>query len=218
MLRRIFTLLLTLGWIQSTTAHSWIDVLYATDPNGTVTSVGYIRNYQGHIDADETYHLMDPTSTTPLCMTSQQSMTYSSMYPMLTARPGDNITALYDENGHVTVDQLPPDMQPHPGYYSWLWGSTNGTQLTTVADMLNVDNLLAGPFSFDDGKCAVGNDNRYGRKAQPCVSAFYLPKDIEPGTYNLIWAWHFPKIPPCEQNAPVEFYTSCLDIQVVDSL
>ncbi|KAK9467687.1 hypothetical protein V1512DRAFT_235591 [Lipomyces arxii] len=209
-----FTFVLLLVLPLHTDAHSWIDKLYATAPDGTVRSTGYPRSYQGHIDLLETYHLMDPLDSTPLCMASQQSPTYSAMYPMLTAMPGDNITALYDENGHITVDKLPPDGKPHPGYYAWLWGS-KGQQLTTVSDMLDVDNVLAGPFPFDDGKCSVTYN--YGRVPQPCVSEFTLSTDIMPGVYNVVWAWHFPKIPPCEPGAPIEFYTTCMDIKIISS-
>ncbi|KAK9447002.1 uncharacterized protein V1518DRAFT_422656 [Limtongia smithiae] len=198
-------------------AHPQIDVLYATDPSTSMLrSTGYIRGYEGHIDVLETYHLMDPNVTTALCMDTQQTPTYSSMYPMLTAKPGDNITATYLENGHVTADVLAPDERPHPGNYSWLWGGAPNLELTNVAQMFDVNNLLAGPFNFDDGKCAVAAGNEFGgdRVASPCVSTFYLPDDLETGIYNIVWAWHFPKIPPCTAGAPVEFYTSCADIYV----
>ncbi|KAK7202465.1 hypothetical protein BZA70DRAFT_313189 [Myxozyma melibiosi] len=201
-------------------AHSWIDILYATDPDtGTIRSTGYIRNYQGHIDLDETYHLLDPTAASAVCASNQQTATYSSEYPMLTARPGDNITAHYEENGHVTLDSLAPDYKPHPGYYAWLWTGEPGTELTTVGEMLEVDNVLAGPFTFDDGKCAVAEGNPFGagRTVQPCVATFWLPYGLVSGTYSLVWAWHFPKIPACETGATLEFYTSCLDIYVDNS-
>lgn len=138
---------------------------------------------------------------------------------MLSARPGDNITALYEENGHVTLDALAPDYRPHPGYYAWLWTGEPNTDLTTVEQMLDVDNVIAGPFTFDDGKCAVAEGNPFGvgRSKQPCVATFWLPEDLITGVYSLVWAWHFPKIPACEEGAPLEFYTSCLDIYVDNS-
>ncbi|KAK9456709.1 hypothetical protein V1511DRAFT_524245 [Dipodascopsis uninucleata] len=209
--------LILIALIASVRAHSWIDVLYATDPlDGNIISTGYIRNYQGHYDDAETYELLNPTLSTSLCKADQQTPAYSTEYPMLTARPGDNITAQYDENGHVTVDRLAPDYKPHPGHYVWLWAHEPGAQLTTVQDMLNVSNVFAGPFNFDDGRCAVSDNNIYGRTAQPCRGTFFLPDSIAPGVYNIVWAWHFPKIPACEPGAPQEFYTSCLDINIIE--
>ncbi|KAK9463260.1 uncharacterized protein V1516DRAFT_9709 [Lipomyces oligophaga] len=210
------SLVLIIAYASLIAAHSWIDVLYATDTNGTIRSTGYIRNFQGHIDADETYHLMDPYRTTALCMSSQQSAAYSDQYPMLVAGPGDNITATYLENGHVTLDMLAPDNRPHPGQYVWLWTGTPDTELSTVSDIFDENYILAGPSNFDDGKCAVAANNPFGqgRTVQPCVSQFYLPTDIDDGVYSIAWVWHFPKIPACEAGTIVEFYTSCADIKI----
>ncbi|KAK9473894.1 uncharacterized protein V1510DRAFT_412993 [Dipodascopsis tothii] len=218
MISVVLVLVLVAGW-PAALAHSWIDSLQVTADNGTVTSTGYIRSYSGHYDDLETYHLMNPNGSTPLCMESQRTANYSAEYPMLVARPGDNVTASYEENGHVTVDKLETDMKAHPGSYAWFWSPTPDTEVGDFGAVLDGSaDVVVGPCSFDDGRCAVSSDNSLGRTKSACHSYFTVPDVNVSGVYSFVWLWHFPKIPRTIAGAPLEYYSSCMDIQIdVDS-
>lgn len=202
--------------IQSTIAHSWIDIIYpASDPS----NIGYPRNYAGH-DADvdiTTYKTLVDDPSIPACGPSQRAFGYSSEYAELQIPQGTTeLVATYLENGHVTKDRLPPDDLPHPGNYSWylLPAYTSAQDVITFAD-LNASTLLSGPSDFDDGVCAVDAAGIQGRPGPiPCLSKFTIPSDLQPGVYQLVWWWDFTKLTAIDPGY-IEWYTTCMDIQVL---
>jgi hypothetical protein len=75
----------------------------------------------GHIDKFETYQTLNSDNGVALCLGTQRDPNnYTTQYPMLKAKAGDSLVANYTENGHITVDKLPPDNKAHPGNYSWV--------------------------------------------------------------------------------------------------
>ncbi|OLL24589.1 hypothetical protein NEOLI_003343 [Neolecta irregularis DAH-3] len=196
-------------------AHSWIDKLETQRGN-----VGYIRAYIGrssttNIDEAETYALPDASSySRSSCMASQQSATYSSEYPMLSAYPGDTITATYKENGHVCIE---PTRQTAPnatyaGNYQWIWTGNSKQSLNTLGQLLSTSGRTLGSHSFDDGKCCENADNSIGRTRQDCNGSFTLPAGTPPGEYPIYWIWKFVKF----GGATETYYTSCFDVQVLE--
>jgi len=86
--------------------------------------------------------------------------------------------------------------------------------LTTLGDLANAK-VLAGPLSFDDGRCAVDSANTLGRKGPiPCHGSFSIPANTATGLYQVVWVWDFPKIPKSIDPTYSDFYTSCMDIFV----
>jgi len=157
-----------------------------------------------------------------LCLNNQRNPNnYTTQFPRLQAKAGDQLVANYTENGHVTQDKLPPDNKPHPGNYSWFWtgkpftgSTTDGSQLLLFDD-LNAGNRLSGPSNFDDGRCAENDDNTLGRTGPTnCQSHFTIPAGTAPGIYALYWVWDFTKLTAVDPSY-LELYTSCMDVEVV---
>ncbi|GAO50185.1 hypothetical protein SAICODRAFT_27712 [Saitoella complicata NRRL Y-17804] len=199
--------------------HSWIDTI--TSVNNS-SNVGYPRGYMGHIDAYETYGLINQPDTASLCRVNQRDPTdYTTEYPRLSTYAGDSIVASYTENGHVTKDKLAPNGTTRPGTYNWYWtgvaygggdSATSSSQLHTLSD-LSDSTLLSGPHDFDDGKCAVDSDNSLGRDGPiPCEGTFTIPSGTAPGLYMLAWVWNFPKV---LEEGYQEIYTTCMDVEVL---
>ena len=75
----------------------------------------------GHLDRFETYKVVGNNEGVPLCAANQvDPNNYTTQYPRLKVKPGDEIVANYTENGHVTQDSCPPDYKPHAGTYTWV--------------------------------------------------------------------------------------------------
>ncbi|BFZ64731.1 hypothetical protein YB2330_005883 [Saitoella coloradoensis] len=199
--------------------HSWIDTITSVSNS---SNVGYPRGYMGHIDAYETYGLINQPDTASLCRVNQRDPTdYTTEYPRLSIYAGDAIVASYTENGHVTKDKLAPNGTTRPGTYNWYWTgvaydggdvATSSSQLHTLSD-LSDSTLLSGPHDFDDGKCAVDSDNSLGRDGPiPCEGTFTIPSGTAPGLYMLAWVWNFPKV---LDEGYQEIYTTCMDVEVL---
>jgi len=92
--------------------------------------------------------------------------------------------------------------------------------------------------NFDDGRCyQLGNaamskermaktpdpapGQQGGNMALLCETDVLLPKDISIGLYTLYWVWQWPTAPNKDQRIPNgedEYYVSCIDIDIVDSI
>jgi hypothetical protein len=159
-------------------------------------------------------------------------------YPPLTAAPGEFLSLLYAENGHVSF----PDATPR-GYRSgnvMIYGSTEPIASMDIGinDILyqwtpdgtggnQVGKLLASHF-FDDGQCyepqgptisdiREERESQYAHKSMYCQSAVQLPSDLEiSSTYSLIFVWDWPQNPN-EANEVPEIYTSCMTISVEEN-
>jgi hypothetical protein len=188
---------------------------------------GYIRNYQGHIDATASYRITQPGLTAPICAPFQQTFNqYSNpLYPQLIAAPGDYVQGIYLENGHVTLLQTP---ESKSGTVYW-FGTTVDSPSRTLADVMAWKQggnkqgvMLSSATPFDDGLCAEDNGSpiALARKAKggtgPCKSAFKIPENLKDGSiYTVYWVWDFSKhfAEPADR---VEWYTSCIDIKIQD--
>ena len=114
----------------SCTAHSWIEEMRIIAPNGTFTTDapgyprGNVRRGPG-VDPDNgMVHRLPPDGTPitvglqpsdPMCMPSQQKQTQTDGSPRLKAAPGNLVALRYQENGHVTLPNVPPGKAPHSG-------------------------------------------------------------------------------------------------------
>jgi hypothetical protein len=186
---------------------------------------GYIRNYQGHVDATSSYRIEDPTLNVPACAQFQQDPTAynNAEFPQLTALAGDFIQGTYLENGHISKKEL-PETQSGDIY----WFGTERTDLKpTLAEVMAWRNgssdgvLLAGPTNFDDGTCVEdnGTPEAIKRKAAggggPCKSTFKLPENLQPASvYTVFWVWDFSLHFGPQKVGHTEWYTSCVDIKI----
>ncbi|KAF8540471.1 hypothetical protein BDD12DRAFT_980301 [Trichophaea hybrida] len=221
-------LCLALATLTSVHAHSWIDdlTIIGGPNNGTK---GFIRNFQGHIDALASYRITDPTFNVPACAPFQQQFNNNPnpQFPQLTAAPGDIIQGSYTENGHITKLEAP---HAQPGTIYWYASSENGLQPTLAevkqwtADGRGGNGkgmLIAGPRSFDDGVCAENSQqplaiqrNAAG-KGGPCKTNFKLPDTLQVGsTVTVYWVWDYDLHFGPEMVGHIEWYTSCADIKI----
>ncbi|KAG0635317.1 hypothetical protein HOY80DRAFT_982537 [Tuber brumale] len=244
--RKIFQLagFAAMALISGVHGHSWIDSLKVVSggnngpfqntttikegPQGT--GVGYIRAYQGHVDATAVYLITAPNLDSNICRPSQQQnpTTNTPKFPRLSASPGDFIQGTYLENGHISKPEAPDGT---PGTIFW-FGTTNAKPDDTLANVKqwSVDGkggdgrgrLLANPSNFDDGKCFEPNDSPIAKQRKAsggggaCKSVFKLPEDAKVGsTFTVYWVWDYSNHFGPTKKGHTEWYTSCIDVQVV---
>lgn len=150
--------------------------------------------------------------------------------PRLSAAPGSLVQGNYTENGHIS---LPNSPQQKPGTIYW-YGTKTPKDNELFEDVLawtedgtggdKRGKLLAKPSSFDDGVCIEANGSQISKAriaaggGGPCKSVFTVPEDLKNGdVYTVYWFWDFSdhfgvKTDP---NAPQEWYTSCMDLNIV---
>ena len=146
----------------------------------------------------------------------------------MSASPGDSIQGTYLENGHISKPDAPDGT---PGTIYW-FGTANAKPDDTLANVKQwtVDGkggdgrgrLLANPSNFDDGTCVepngtpIANQRKAAGGGGPCKSAFKLPQDAKVGsTFTVYWVWDYSNHFGPTKKGHVEWYTSCMDIQVV---
>ncbi|CUS14606.1 unnamed protein product, partial [Tuber aestivum] len=168
--RSLFKLagLAVMALISGTHGHSWIDglkVVSGTDagPPQNATSIkdgpqsgvlGYIRDYQGHIDGLSVYKVETPGLGVNICRDSQRfSINGSAQFPPLKASPGDFIQGTYLENGHISKPDAPDGT---PGMVYW-FGTANANPQDTLANVKQwtVDGR-GGDGGCQSGKCVHG--------------------------------------------------------------
>ncbi|CAZ79530.1 unnamed protein product [Tuber melanosporum] len=230
--------------ISGAHGHSWIDGLKVVSggnsgpfQNTTTTKegpqgagIGFIRAYQGHVDATAVYLITTPKLDSNICRPSQQQnpTTNTPKFPRVSASPGDFIQGTYLENGHISK---PDAADGTPGTIYW-FGTANAKPDDTLANVKQwtVDGkggdgrgrLLANPSNFDDGKCAETNDTPIAKQRKAaggggaCKSVFKLPEDAKVGsTFTVYWVWDYSNHFGPTKKGHTEWYTSCIDIQVV---
>jgi len=188
---------------------------------------GYIRNYQGHIDATASYRITQPGLSAPICAPFQQTFNQypNPQYPQLTAAPGDYVQGIYLENGHISMLPTP---ESKSGTVYW-FGTTVDSPSRTLAEVVGWRQggnkqgvMLSSATEFDDGLCAEDNGTpiAVARKAKggggPCKNTFKIPENLKDGSiYTVYWVWDFSK-QFAEPANRVEWYTSCFDIKIQD--
>lgn len=173
----------------------------------------------------------------PVCAPFQGYNDYNPKFPKLAAAPGDYVSGLYTENGHITLPLKDASgaVIGMPGTMFW-YGTTEVGLAPMLADVIawtadgkggnGKGKLLSGPTSYDDGVCAEDNPSpisaargAQGKASIPCHSNFKLPESLKDGsTYTVYWVWDFSlKAGPGKDgkgDGHVEWYTSCMDIDI----
>jgi len=192
------TLLYAITIISATTAHSWLDCVgYSGSAKGAFCK-GYPRSYPGReaqVVTDEyTVRINDRPSNAPVCGGGQTSPTYSSKFPMATARAGESLTLSWQANGHY---EKPAHTQVHIH-----WTGKPGTQLETYGELSSANTVATMEFA-NKAICVDPNDDN-----TVCTGALPIPVGTKPGKYFFVWRWVF------DNNPSGEEYTTCFDVQV----
>lgn len=180
-----------------------------------------------------------------MCKNTQQNQTQTVGSPRLRARPGDAIALRYQENGHVTQPWIQPGKPPNRGTV-YVYGTTKpkvGEKFLDVHGAWNRQGtggdgrgVLLSVQNFDDGRCYQinnGNISEHRQKVFPhvanklmganlwCQQDFKLPSSAPAGKlYTFYWVWDWPTEPGIDPTYPQgkqEIYTTCMDVDVVDS-
>lgn len=180
-----------------------------------------------------------------MCKDTQQERKQTDGSPRLHASPGSAIALRYQENGHVTLPQNQPGKPKNRGTV-YVYGTTEprvGEKLLDVYGSWNADGtggdqrgVLLSKQNFDDGRCYQINDDeisQYRQKMYPhqanqlmgadlwCQQDIRLPSNAPSGKlYTLYWVWDWPTAPGVDPTYPQgkqEIYTTCMDIDVVNT-
>ncbi|CAD0098404.1 unnamed protein product [Aureobasidium mustum] len=183
-----------------------------------------------------------------LCHPDQRTSNYTnSKYPRLQAAPGSYIAMKYLENGHVTLPQNQPG-KPKSGGTVFVYATTKPSDTEKIADVLEWNTAGNGGDSrgtqiaaqnFDDGRCHQLNSGTISlqrQKAFPdriagqpdsnieqwCETDVHIPSTYKTGdTVTVYWVWQWPTeagVDPTYPTGKDEYYTSCAEIDIVDSV
>jgi hypothetical protein len=183
-------------------------------------------------------------ATDLLCHPSQRSAVQSPNYPRLQSSPGNMVAMRYLENGHVTIPGGGTNLPGKPalGGTVFVFGTQDPRQGETLLDVLawTRDGLggdrrgrLLTAQDFDDGRCYQNRPDRPLAAARldqfpnpvpgqlgahhelSCETDVQMPSDVDVGKpYTLYWIWQWPTMRSSDL-AKDEYYTSCVDIDVV---
>lgn len=180
-----------------------------------------------------------------ICKDTQQDQTQSDGSPRLEASAGAAIALRFQENGHVTLPQNQPGKPPNRGFV-YVYGTTQpktGEKLLDVHGTWTRDGtggdgrgVLLSVQNFDDGRCYQVNGGEISETRQAkfthtasqlmgadlwCQQDIQLPSDVPSGKpYTLYWVWDWPTAAggdPTYPNGKAEIYTTCMDVDVVNS-
>ena len=194
-------------------------------------------------DGQANQSLIEPTDK--MCKSTQRTQNQTEGSPRLQASAGAAIALRYQENGHVTLPWNQPGKPKNRGTV-YVYGTTEPKEDENFVDVHKVWNrdgtggdrrgVLLSQQNFDDGRCYQinnGNISEYRQKAYPhvadqvmgadlwCQQDIALPSNAPSGKlYTLYWVWDWPTAPgvdPSLPNGKLEMYTTCIDVEVVDS-
>jgi hypothetical protein len=188
------------------------------------------------LDNDMTYRL-PPGSRSPnelwdtdrVCKDPQLMPNQTIGSPSLTARAGDSLLLMYQENGHVTkLDQDPGHSASGSVRVIGTLRPSPADSLQAMSSVSNSDEVYELLFegNFDDGVCYQDNGSMIAQKRKSvalrrprlasegpdvwCGTRITLPATLQPYTaFTLYWIWNF------DGRDFVERYTTCLDIFIV---
>jgi len=205
-MNKIGTIIVALAVIANpfASAHTWVSCVNQQGNNCNA----YIRNYVGRstptaaVDDYYTWKALGRPNDFPLCKPDSQSSnrTYTSQYPMATAKAGDTLNIMYTPNGHSNPGDrgLQTTSRIH-------WTGNPSTQLNTRADLNSGNQLTSWPYGQN---CATTGDVA----SLPCVNGFTIPAGTPTGVYQFVWYWPYDKD---QQQSPIgEEYFSCFDVAV----
>ncbi|KAF8463132.1 hypothetical protein BDZ91DRAFT_796632 [Kalaharituber pfeilii] len=216
-----------LSGVLSVQGHSWVDNVKVVGGPGPIDgSLGYIRDFQGHLDAVSSYRMENIDM--PISKPNQIEPKQNEKFPRLKAYPGSFVQAQWLENGHTTN----PGDTDNPGYDAgpvYIYGTTEYDSATTLKDIRgwqpgSSNRGLLATVPFDDGLCAEPGSEAKPRGAPrwanggggPCKGQFQIPEDVKPGTmYTVYWVWDFSKKVGNLNPNHFEWYSSVLDIDII---
>ncbi|KAF2493884.1 hypothetical protein BU16DRAFT_512009 [Lophium mytilinum] len=180
------------------------------------------------------------TDNMNICNTDAQEPGQADGFPKLKTAPGNYVAMRYAENGHVSQPlQLPG--KPDKAGTNYVFATTNPKKGETLANVMRwtVDGKggdgngrLLTAQTFDDGRCyenskfdiAMAREAATPNNGMPlmCETDFQIPKDAKTGQpLTLYWVWQWPTLPGKDPNDKLgkdEYYTSCMDVDIVDSV
>ncbi|KAF2755007.1 hypothetical protein EJ05DRAFT_118904 [Pseudovirgaria hyperparasitica] len=223
--------------------HSWAEQDVVIDDNGNyVGKFGYMRSYMARTDPGwDPLKVQNLVANGPnqrisdsslVCKDTQQTPQYSDQYPKLKAAPGNYVAIRYQENGHTTFADLKLLENKVNGSAVWVYGTADPKEGETFGDVLawtsdgsggDKRGKLLTVADFDDKRCHEVSDKPVSVQRQKdfpnngplwCETSVRLPEDVPAGkTYTLYWIWDWPSTLGDFKD---EYYTSCLDIDLVD--
>jgi len=183
-----------------------------------------------------------------LCHPSQRTSNYTTDYPQLQIASGGYIAIKYLENGHVTLPDTqkgkpkaggtvfiygttqPSETEKIANVLEWTANGTGGDKRGTLIASQN----------FDDGRCHQLNSGTISLQRQKdfpdrvagqptsqseqwCENDVQIPASIAKAgeTLTLYWVWQWPTAPGEDSSLPDgkdEYYTSCSDVKIVDTV
>ncbi|GKT43146.1 uncharacterized protein ColSpa_03327 [Colletotrichum spaethianum] len=210
-----------LGASHLAESHTWVEQLNRVAANGTlVGSAGFPAGWPGRASSafnDATFTNRMPGDGFAMC--KQAVGKQVDGFPALTAAPGDFVSLRYQENGHVTLPNVPENKPLNRGTV-FIYGTTQPKADDTLFDVHRQwttdgkggdgrGRLLA-TRNFDDGQCYQINGQSISQErqskfpheaAQPmgrdvwCQSAVQLPEDLAQNSdYTLYWVWSWPTL------------------------
>lgn len=184
-------------------------------------------------------------SSNLLCHPSQRTPIQAPGFPRLQALAGGMVAMRYAENGHVTIPGGGKGLvgKPAKGGTVFVFGTRHPHAEEKIFDVLrwtrdgsggDQRGLLLTAQNFDDGRCYQLKDEvalASVRKAQTpnpvvgqpgsehellCETDVQLPEDAHVGSpYTLYWVWQWPTTSRTDYQGNDEYYTSCVDVDMV---
>ena len=182
------------------------------------------------------WRITEPTLDASTCAPFQQEKGQEGeregkTFNRLSASPGSTVTGSYKENGHISLPFDQYGTMSTTGNIQWF--GTLSHQIPTLAKVLEWPEYapgenqpgfaLSGKLPFDDGECYEDNptfQEGTGRvRGKGCESSFTIPEDLPTGQQlTVFWVWDFSgKVGDPAQTNHVEWYTSCMDIDLVSA-
>lgn len=186
----------------------------------------------------------DIQATDLMCKSSQTSQTPSGDSPRLKSPAGQAVALRYQENGHVSLPQNQPGKPDNRGTV-YVYGTTQASpddsflaihrQWTPDGSGGDGRGVLLSTANFDDSRCYQVNGGSISSQRQSqyshtwlqpmgadiwCQQDIVLPQDLQASsTYTLYWVWDWPTMPGTDgfPEGKQEIYTTCMDIDIVDS-
>ena len=225
-LLRVFAAAMIL--VTSVSAHSWIESAFRIAPNGSFTGdPGYPRGYvprsqPGWSDKQAQHLIPAAGGYNGTEVLNKYPFDANPKLPMLEAAPGDKVSILHLENGHVTLPQNQANKPLNRGTV-YLYGTAQPKDQEKLFDvhlLWNQDGSggdkrgqLLATRNYDDGQCFQDNSQPIAQervnklaadgasltKELKCQSAITIPKDLKPGTvYTVYWYWDWPSLDPAK--------------------
>ena len=181
-------------------------------------------------------------TTDLLCAPDQRKAQQSPGFPRLEISPGSYFAIKYLENGHVSLPDNVPG-KPRNGGVVYVFATSKAYEDEKLVDVLQWSangeggdkrGFLLTAQPFDDGRCYQINDGRISQyrqimypnakehstlsNEQWCETDVLLPSDLKKNSIlTLYWIWRWPTASEIA-NLPFEkdeYYTSCLDLDIV---